>query len=406
MPSSSDSFVSASGSSEQPEIITIRTNNVPFDFEEINKILEEKDYPYRLEHVVVRDTEDIFNQSRDEIYEEDKELMKEYDIFVYDFFPSYFESLCLDGNASELDDRLLSLLPEDMYLKFDGKSYIFPSNFSYTSYFSLNPDLYYAVVKDELIEEYKIGTLEELEAYMLEHDDYTVANSTQQYFGLDGCDDFEGTSWYLGIHWDDENEIFYNPYTEETEHLELSMHLFSDIQETSENDADIIFHSAEKEGYTGIGYQSDIMNTFCNLGIMFGINSSSFAQQFVYDLYTDPDLSNAAPLDFTDEGIYFGNLELMKQEILQEYYGFNEFSYENFVLELQSTKSKLFDKGITILDACTIDQYLEMMEHGKTMSLGSAIGDPGYIDQIISSQSDDLDEIIERLNQLYQLNKE
>ena len=237
---------------------------------------------------------------------------------------------------------------------------------------------------------------------MLHRNDYTIANLTNQIFDLPGRSDFESSGWNLGVHWDNEKEIFYNPYIVERKHIELSVHLEKEVVQTNENDADIIFGVPLKEGYTGIEYQPNIMNSFCNLGLVFGKNAGTYAQQFVYDLYTDPDLSNAAPLHFTDEGIYFGNLELMTPETLQTYYGLDQFSYEDFVERIDGTKSKLFDTGLTMLDACTMEQYLELMDYGSFESVGGIGKDIEVLDEILDTQPKYLNSIIERLNKLYQ----
>ena len=141
------SAVSASPNSsdlETAETVTICTRNVPFDIEKVNDVLEEKDYPYRLKHVQDISAEELLDPSYtcETGYMKDMEMMEEYDIFVYDFVPSYFESLYREGLLNDLDDSLRSLLPNDMYSRFGGNSYIFPSNFSYTPYMDLNPDVY------------------------------------------------------------------------------------------------------------------------------------------------------------------------------------------------------------------------------------------------------------------------
>ena len=381
-------------SSEVPAVVTYTSGGEVINTKQVNAVLEEKNYPYRLKFM----SEYVSTPAK--MYEEKQKFLQDYDIVLAEL-PSWDVSLYREGLVSELDDQLLSLLPEDMYPKYDGKAFIFPSNFSYTQYDSLHADQYYAIVRNELVNTYGIHTLDDLNAYMLAHDDYTVADAQYQYFDLPMRTEFDQVNWNLGIHWDDEKEVFYNPYIEESEHIQLAQHIQMNVKRTEEDDADIIFRTHEKEGYTGIGYQPYMMNSFCQIGLMVAANAGPYAQQFIYDLYTDPDLSRAALPKWKEDGIFFGNLEFMTPELMRDYYDFDDFSYDDFVMNMQGTKTHLFNQGILMLDVCPMEEILEITEQCEGYSLGSVLHDPEGLQLILRKRPKRLDKMIEQLNQLY-----
>lgn len=388
---------------EDISVVRIADWYEPFSVDEMNQVLENKNYPYRLEfNAIDAGYADSTELSRAERYQLWKNAFKNNDIVLSNNLNSYNKWIAEDGLITPLNQQLISLLPDDMYRKTDGTIYEFPSNFYGFNYSVGKSDVYYAIVKNEIVDMYNIQSYDDLYDYMMNHDDYSVANSISQQFKRINKVDFEIANWYLGISWDDINECFYNPYTDETDHLELYMHLFNDIQNYTEyyENADIIFDSQLIEGYTGFEYQPYNFNEYTIMGYLFSKNCSGFAQQFIYDLYSDPDLTNAAVVE--GWGLDFGNLELLNQEILEEYYNIDSFSYKNFVTELSNKKSKLFDSDIYLSDAASQQQIFELMTHGQSESLGCANGNHEMIEQMIQTQPYYQSEIISNLNDLYQ----
>lgn len=388
---------------ENISVVRIADWYEPFPIDEMNQILEEKNYPYRLEFTAIDEGyDDSTELSRSERYQLWKTAFENNDIVLSNNLNSYNKWIVEEDLITPLNRELIDLLPNDMYRKINGNIYEFPSNFYGFDYPVGKSDIYYAIVKNELAEAYQMNTYDDLYTYMIEHDDYSVASDVFQEFRLLNKTDFEIGNWYLGIHWDDENERFYNPYTEETEHLELYKHIFNDVQSSSDyfDGADIIFGSELIDGYTGIEYQPYVFNEFNIMGYLFSKNCNEYAQQFICDLYTDPDLTNAALVD--GWGLDFGNLELLDQETLKEYYDIESFDYEEFTDSLSSKKSKLFDSQIYLSDAASQEQIFELMTHGTTQSLGVANGKQERIDEIIATQPDYQDEIISKLNDIYQ----
>ncbi len=375
------------------------------DFKRINQVLEEKNYPYRIKFRTTLVPGKYWDMSAAEQSDITDEALKHCDLAGSAAIDSFNKVWYREGLLDVLDDQLLSLLPSDMYRTTDGENVVFPANFFNIRYQPGSADLYYAIVKEDLAEEYAIETLDDLEQYMMNHDDYTVANRVQQKFDLKNKSEPEYHSWMLGIHWDDEKEFFYNPYTAETDHLNLAAHIMNHVKEKSlEEDTDIIFYTQLRDGYRGIEYQPYVLNYLTCTGVVFPINGSKYAQQFVYDLYTDPDLSNAAVVD-RDEDVVYGNLELISSDVLKERYGIESFSYKEFVDSIASKESKIFDLEMNLVDVCTREQLLELMEWGSFNSLGVFDGTDERLEKSISSQPEFLDEIIEKMNALYQEKK-
>lgn len=401
--SQSNSYYSQESANNDISIIHIADWYEPFSIDEMNQILEKKNYPYRLEFTAIDEgIDDSTGLTRAERFQLWENAFQNNDIVLSNNLNSYNKWIAEENLITPLNQDLIDLLPEDMYRKINGTIYEFPSNFYGFNYPVGKPDIYYAIVKNELAEAYQMNTYDDLYTYMMEHDDYSVASDVFQLFRLLNKTDFEIGNWYLGIAWDDGNERFYNPYIEETEHLELYEHISNDVQSSSDyfEGADIIFGSELIDGYTGIEYQPYVFNEYNIMGYLFSKNCNEYAQQFIHDLYTDPDLTNAAIVD--GWGLDFGNLELLDQETLEEYYDIDSFNYEEFVNSLSSKKSKIFDSEIYLSDAASQEQIFELMTHGIRQSLGTADGEQERIDEIIATQPDYQDEIISKLNDIYQ----
>ncbi len=378
-----------------------------FDVKKVNEVLERKNYPYRLESVDLREYGDNREMSREEEHQLTETAISDCDLTVQFAYNSINVMYYRDGILSELDDELKALLPKEMYRTADGAYVEFPSNFFSSGYVQLNPDVYYAIVKDEIAEDYGIRTYEDLMQYILQCDQCSFGNAHKMIFDLNGKSEFDLYDWKSRIGWDEEIGRFYNIYREETEHIRAVEKYYNMIFNNSqENQADIIFGVPVKEGYTGIAYQPYPVIAYGTGGFLFSKDCSPYAMQFVKDLYTDTDLTNAAvPPYVFDDCICFGNLEILDPEILKENYEIDTFCYRDFVDSLSGKRSGLFGKEIDLIDVCTEEQFWSLLE--GEMTIGVRIPETESLqDQILDYEPEWLESVIDELNRLYQESEE